>query len=74
MMKKNKGHIVSIISVVSKSGGPLLSDYCASKFAALGFAESLEIELRVKQLNGIKVTTVLPSIIDTDLFKGAEFK
>ena len=74
MMKKNAGHIVNIISIAAKSGGPKVSSYCASKFAALGFAESLEIELRLKKLNGIKVTTVLPSIIDTELFKGAEFK
>lgn len=74
MMEKDRGHIVSIISIAGKSGGPRVTDYCASKHAALGFAESLEMELRVKKLDGIKVTTVCPSIIDTKLFKGAEFK
>lgn len=70
MMARNKGHIVSIASILGKSGGPRLTDYCASKFAAIGFAESLELELREKDLDGIKITIVCPSHIDTGLFDG----
>ncbi|XP_054723221.1 short-chain dehydrogenase/reductase family 16C member 6-like [Uloborus diversus] len=74
MMEWNKGHIVSIVSIAGVFGGPKLTDYCASKFAALGFAESLELELKEQGLDGIKITTICPSLITTGLFEGADVK
>lgn len=47
MMKDNKGHIVSIASLAGHVGVPKLVDYCASKFAAVGFDEALRMELEV---------------------------
>ena len=41
MIEKNAGHIVSIASGAGLFGIPYLTDYCASKFAAVGFDESL---------------------------------
>lgn len=46
MMTKNEGHIVSIASVAGLEGLAGMTDYCASKFAAYGFQESLRIELK----------------------------
>ena len=47
MMKVNKGHIISIASLAGQVGVPKLVDYCASKFAAVGFDEALRMELDV---------------------------
>jgi all-trans-retinol dehydrogenase (NAD+) len=48
MFKKERGHIVTIASVAGIIGSNRLVDYCASKFAAVGFHESLETEIRVQ--------------------------
>lgn len=71
MMARNSGHIVSITSLASLVGIPKLVDYCASKYAARGFAEALEVEMYTKNLDGIKVTVVCPFVINTGLFEGA---
>lgn len=48
----------------------LFSDYCASKFAAFGFAESVFMETFAKKQNGIKTTIVCPFFINTGMFDG----
>ncbi|CAL4067946.1 unnamed protein product, partial [Meganyctiphanes norvegica] len=48
MMSSNKGHIVTVASVAGYSGVNKLADYCSSKFAAVGFDESLRLEMMVK--------------------------
>ncbi|CAL1279356.1 unnamed protein product [Larinioides sclopetarius] len=72
MMQSNKGHIVSIASLAGVSGLPNLTDYCASKFAAVGFMESLKLELDAQKKDGIKLTLVCPSLISTGLFEGTK--
>ena len=49
-------------------------DYCASKFGAVGFHESLTHELQVEGLDGIKTTLVCPYIVDTGMFAGCEIR
>ncbi|KAF8376642.1 hypothetical protein PRIPAC_83071, partial [Pristionchus pacificus] len=49
MIEKNHGHVVTIASIAGKIGGSLVVDYCASKFAAVGFHESLAAELNKKR-------------------------
>lgn len=46
------------------------SDYCASKFAAYGFAESIFLELYAQKIKGIKTTIVCPFFIKTGMFEG----
>lgn len=41
MLAKNHGHIVNVASMAGHVGSSGLCDYCASKFAAVGFDESL---------------------------------
>lgn len=72
MIGKNRGHIVSISSIAGLSGGCNMSDYCASKHAAIGFMESLMFELDADGHDGIKTTTVAPWYISTGLFAGVE--
>lgn len=47
MLENNKGHIVSVASLAGVCGVAKLVDYCASKFAAVGFDEALRMELEV---------------------------
>lgn len=51
-----------------------LQDYCASKFGAVGFHESLTHELLAENLHGIKTTLVCPYIVDTGMFAGCEIR
>lgn len=51
-----------------------LQDYCASKFGAVGFHESLTHDLLAQELYGIKTTLVCPYIVDTGMFAGCEIR
>lgn len=71
MVERNRGHVVTIASASALIGVPKLSDYAASKWAAMGFDESLRGELR-KLAPGVKTTVVCPFFIDTGMFKGVK--
>lgn len=47
MLEKNHGHLVTIASSAGLFGVTGLADYCASKFAAVGFDETLRMEIHV---------------------------
>ncbi|XP_035205418.1 epidermal retinol dehydrogenase 2-like [Stegodyphus dumicola] len=72
MVIDNQGHIVSVASFVGFVGLAKLTDYVASKFAAVGFAETLSLELFKEGLDGVKITTVCPTLISSGLFSGTK--
>jgi len=76
MIANNQGHLVTIASSAGWIGVPGLADYCASKYAAVGFDESLRVELKKiakeKQGLGVKTTCVCPFYIDTGMFEGVK--
>ncbi|XP_045127033.1 epidermal retinol dehydrogenase 2-like isoform X2 [Portunus trituberculatus] len=74
MMASNKGHVVTIASVAGLAGVNKLADYCASKFAAVGFDESLRLELKVGGYTGVKTTAICPYYINTGMFEGVKSK
>ena len=65
MIENNHGHIVTIASLAGHIGVHKLVDYCASKFAAVGFDESLRIELEKLGVRGVKTTVVCPYFIQS---------
>lgn len=71
MIERNRGHIVTIASAGGLVGTSRLTDYCASKFAAVGFDESVRLEMKRLGLN-IKTTVVCPFYIDTGMFAGVK--
>jgi all-trans-retinol dehydrogenase (NAD+) len=71
MVARNAGHVVVVSSAAGLIGTPRETDYAASKFAAVGFAEALRLELR-DQAPGVKVTTICPYYIDTGMFAGVK--
>lgn len=74
MLKQNKGHVVTLASTAGLFGAPGLADYCASKFAALGFAESLRLEIAKQKKTGVQTTIVCPGFINTGMFEGFKYR
>ncbi|XP_069777561.1 epidermal retinol dehydrogenase 2 isoform X2 [Narcine bancroftii] len=74
MIACNHGHLVSIASSAGFFPVNGLADYCSSKFAAIGFAESVALELLATGKNGIKTTIVCPYFINTGMFDGCKIK
>jgi all-trans-retinol dehydrogenase (NAD+) len=71
MLERNSGHIVTLASMAGKNGTAGLVDYCASKFGAVGFNESVRSEMQALGKN-VKVTTICPYYINTGMFDGVE--
>ncbi|CAD8064007.1 unnamed protein product [Paramecium primaurelia] len=71
MINNKHGHIVTIASIAGWVGVRGLADYCASKFGAVGFDESLRFELRATKSN-VKTTCICPYFINTGMFDGAK--
>ncbi len=71
MAAKGAGHIVTIASAGGIAGTARLVDYCSSKFAAIGFDESLRLELKRLEIP-VRTTVVCPFYIDTGMFEGVK--
>jgi len=71
MIERRCGHIVTIASASALIGVPKLTDYAASKWAAMGFDESLRAELR-QTAPWMQTTVVCPYYIDTGMFHGVK--
>lgn len=69
MLTRRKGHICNIASAAGFISNPRLSVYCASKWAVIGWSESLRLEMEA-HLTGVHVTTVAPYYISTGMFAG----
>ncbi|HEY8155827.1 MAG TPA: SDR family oxidoreductase [Myxococcota bacterium] len=65
MAERRQGWIVFVASVAGKLGVPEESAYAASKFAMVGFAEALSIEVEDA---GVHVLTVCPGTVRTEFF------
>eukprot|EP00056_Hartaetosiga_gracilis_P014161 m.239882 g.239882 ORF g.239882 m.239882 type:complete len:312 (-) comp14157_c0_seq1:107-1042(-) len=72
MLEHNHGHIVTIASSAGLFGIAGLTDYCASKFAAVGFDEALRLEMRKLKKDGVYTTCVCPFLINTGMFDGTK--
>jgi short-subunit dehydrogenase len=71
MIRANRGHVVTIASASGLIGVAKLSDYAASKWAAIGFDESLRAELH-GIAPGVRTTVVCPFYINTGMFRGVK--
>ncbi|MFK7973097.1 MAG: SDR family oxidoreductase [Bacteroidia bacterium] len=69
MIKRGRGHIVNIASAAGLIPNPKMSVYAGSKWAVVGWSESLRLEMEAKY-HHINVTTVTPGYIDTGMFEG----
>lgn len=73
MRERGNGAVVTIASAAGLVGVARQTDYSATKFAALGFAESLRMEL-AKERVGVDSIVVCPYYINTGMFDGVTTK
>ena len=69
MLERNSGHICTIASAGGMLSNPKMSVYAASKWGAIGWSDSVRIELQEMKSN-VHVTTVAPYYISTGMFTG----
>ena len=69
MKARGRGHICNITSSAGMLALPRMALYASSKWASIGWSESLRIELS-KEKSPVRVTTVAPYFINTGMFDG----
>ena len=69
MLKRNHGHICNIASAGGMLSNPRMSVYGASKWAMIGWSDSVRIELQQMKSN-VHFTTIAPYYINTGMFNG----
>lgn len=70
MLERNRGVVVNVASAAGLVGVARQTDYSASKFAVVGFTESLRAELRATPGCDVGTMLVCPYYIDTGMFDG----
>ncbi|KAK3749814.1 hypothetical protein RRG08_063097 [Elysia crispata] len=74
MLRRNRGHLVTVASSAGLFGVPGMVDYSVSKFSAVGLIECLRLELLKQGKSGVKTTVVCPGYIDTGMFQGFKYR
>jgi len=69
MIAKRDGMIVNVATAFAKVNLPLVGTYCATKAALLSLGQALRAYLSE---HNVRVITVMPTTIDTDMSKGAD--
>lgn len=69
MVARGRGHVVNVASDLARRPLANMAVYVGAKHGVLGFSQSLLREVRSK---GVKVSTVLPGIVDTAFGGGRE--
>ena len=71
MIERNSGHVCNITSAGGMLSNPRMSVYAASKWGAIGWSDSVRIELQNAKSN-VHFTTVAPYFINTGMFNGVK--
>lgn len=69
---KRSSRIVNIASAAGTLSNPKMSVYASSKWALIGWSDSVRLELKQQGHDNVKVTTVCPSYIATGMFEGVK--
>ena len=72
LISRPEAHLVNIASASGFIGLPYGSTYASSKWAVIGFSESIRAELDLVGHDHVNVTTVCPSYIGTGMFEGVK--
>jgi all-trans-retinol dehydrogenase (NAD+) len=72
LLARPEAHIVNIASASALLPLPFAATYASSKWAVLGFSESLLEELRLTGHGHVHLTTVCPGYVATGMFKGVK--
>jgi short-subunit dehydrogenase len=68
LLARRDAHVLNVCSMFGLFGAPKLAAYCTSKFALVGFSESLRAE---HGRDGLGVTALCPGFVSTNLFTSA---
>jgi NAD(P)-dependent dehydrogenase (short-subunit alcohol dehydrogenase family) len=68
MVAKGDGMIVNVATAFAKANLPIIGTYCATKAALLSLGQALRAYLSE---HGVRIITVMPTTIDTDMSRGA---
>ena len=71
LIARPDAHLVNIASASGFIGLPFGATYASSKWAVIGFSESIALELEHQNRRHVHVTCVCPSYVSTGLFAGA---
>ena len=71
MIRRDRGHVCTIASAGGMLSNPKMSVYAASKWGAIGWSDSVRIELQEMKSN-VHFTTVAPYYINTGMFDGVK--
>ena len=71
MLRRGKGHLCTIASAGGMLSNPKMSVYAASKWGAIGWSDSVRIELQEAK-SKVHMTTVAPYYIKTGMFDGVK--
>jgi short-subunit dehydrogenase len=69
MLQRGNGTIVNVASIAGIMGYARMGGYCATKFAMIGFSETLRDEVLGR---GVRVAMVCPGTVETEFFVKAE--
>ena len=70
LIARPAGHLVNVASASGLIGLPFASTYASSKWAVIGFTESIRSELRLLGHDHVGVTVVCPGYVNTGMFDG----
>jgi len=68
LLARAETHVLNVCSILGLIGMPKVTAYCTSKFAMVGFSESLRNEFGRQ---GLGVTALCPGFVSTNLFTNA---
>ena len=71
MVKNNHGHVCNIASAAGMLANPRMSVYAASKWAMIGWSDSVRIELK-QMRSKVRFSTIAPYFINTGMFDGVK--
>ena len=69
--RANQKRILNVASAAGTLSNPRMSVYAASKWALIGWSDSVRLELERSGNRHVKITTFCPSYVSTGMFEGA---
>jgi len=70
LLESPESHILNIASASGFVGLPFGATYASSKWAVIGFSESIRLELQERGFDHVGITTACPAYIATGMFDG----
>jgi len=72
LVAQGDAHLLNIASASGLIGVPFGASYASSKWAVIGFSESIRLELKLQGYKQVGVTAACPSYVGTGMFAGVE--